>query len=123
MRRLAIRRIFDGNRRVILKQSFLGSCAWTRDHFRAVSLSIVDSPGGEKEMLEIGLLHKKSHKLDLIASMATTEATVLDLISAGDEIARLLDLPIMVSGMSHSGSEKLQASLMARAKRVASAAA
>jgi len=122
IRRLATRRVFDATRGVIRRESLFGHRAWKRDHFRAVSLSI-DSDDGQKEILQIGLLHKKSHSLDLIASMATTEANALDLISAGDEISRLLDLPIIVNGMSHSGLEQLQSSLLARAKRAPSAAA
>ena len=116
MRRLCFRRVFDGQSRVLRYQSLTGTRVWPREHFQNVQVRIIEG-ASQKEQLQIGLVHRKSGMLDPIAAKDTSDPTVDDVLEAAEEIGRLLDLPLRVSGMPQSASEELQSRLLSLSRR------
>jgi hypothetical protein len=122
VRRLSISRVFDGQSRVLRCESFAGTRAWHRDQFQNVQLRIIEG-SSQKELLQIGLVHRKSGRLDAIAAKDTSDPTVLDVLEAAEEISRLLDLPLRASGIPQTGSEELQSRLLHLSRRASAVSA
>ena len=122
LRRIGSRRIFDGKRRAVISETFVNSRAWTRDRFQKVVLGAVEDPKGQRELLQAALVQKGGKAVSL-AAIATGDPLVMDIVAAGWEISRLLDLPLVVQGMPQRGSEELQSHLLAISRQPVAKAA
>jgi hypothetical protein len=105
------KKAFDGKKRAILKRGLL----WRRtvepaDAFKHVLVKVIVAEGKQREMVEVMLERPAGGKAMMIGSLRTTRKS-LALVLAADEISRLLDLPLRVSGDAQEGASEVCSAL------------
>jgi hypothetical protein len=102
-------RVFDGRRQgIISRRMFLRSQFESKDAFKHVQVTVLTPTNRRREMVEVRLEKPaKTGAPEVIGCLRTSKKRCLPLLWAADEISRLLDLPLRVTGDSVEGSPEV----------------
>jgi hypothetical protein len=102
-------RIFDGRKQAVISRQML----WKpriepKDAFKHVQVTILTPNAKRREMVEVRLERPaKTGAPEVIGMLRTSKKRCLALLFAADEISRLLDLPLKVTGDSVEGGPEV----------------
>ncbi|SRR6266550_2335005 len=117
----------DGKRQGIVSRGWFGRRhVESKDAFKHVQVTVMTPNAKRREMVEVRLERPaKTGAPEVIGAMRTTKRRCLALLAAADEISRLLDLPLKVTGDSVEGSPEVCRALeeLERYKQMIKAAA
>ena len=120
-------RIFDGKKQgIISRQLFWRPRFESKDAFKHVQVTVITPNAKRREMVEVRLDRPaKTGAPEVIGMLRTGKRQCLPLLAAADEISRLLDLPLKVTGDSVEGSPEVCRALeeLERYKQMIKAAA
>jgi len=120
-------RIFDGRKQAIIsRRMFWKPVVESKDAFKHVQVTILTANAKRREMVEVRLERPaKTGAPEVIGCLRTAKRRCLALINVADEISRLLDLPLKVTGDSVEGSPEVCHALeeLERYKQMVKAAA
>ncbi len=102
------RRVFDGRRRAMVTRGlFWRSSVVPWDSFKHVQVRVKNAEGRQPEMVEVVLERPAGTGGPLVIGSLRTTRKALSLVWAADEISRLLDLPLRVSGDCQEGASEV----------------
>jgi len=118
---------FDGKKQGIVSRGWFGRAKIEpKDAFKHVQVTVMTPNAKRREMVEVRLERPaKTGAPEVIGAMRTSKRRCLPLLWAADEISRLLDLPLKVTGDSVEGSPEVCRALeeLERYKQMIKAAA
>ena len=99
-------RTFDGRKQGIVSRGWFGRAhVEPKDAFKHVQVTVMTPNAKRREMVEVRLDRPaKTGAPEVIGALRTGKRSCLALLCAADEISRLLDLPLKVTGDSVEGS-------------------
>jgi hypothetical protein len=102
-------RIFDGKKQgIIARRMFMRPLFESKDAFKHVQVTVMTPSAKRREMVEVRLDRPaKTGAPEVIGCLRTSKRKCLALLYAADEISRLLDLPLKVTGDSVEGSPEV----------------
>lgn len=102
-------RIVDGRKQAIIsRRMFLRPLVESKDAFKHVQVTILTTSAKRREMVEVRLDRPaKTGAPEVIGCLRTSKRRCLALLNVADEISRLLDLPLKVTGDSVEGSDEV----------------
>ncbi|HEV8377621.1 MAG TPA: hypothetical protein VGP99_02135, partial [Tepidisphaeraceae bacterium] len=102
-------RIFDGRRQAIIsRRMFWRPLIEPKDAFKHVQVTVLTTSAKRREMVEVRLERPaKTGAPEVIGCLRTSKKKSLALLWTADEISRLLDLPLKVTGDSVEGSPEV----------------
>lgn len=102
-------RIFDGKKQgIISRRMFMRPLVESKDAFKHVQVTVLTPNNRRREMVEVRLDRPaKTGAPEVIGCLRTDKKRCLALLYAADEISRLLDLPLKVTGDSVEGSPEV----------------
>jgi hypothetical protein len=120
-------RIVDGRKQAIVsRRMFWRPVIESKDAFKHVQVTILTTSAKRREMVEVRLERPaKTGAPEVIGCLRTSKKRCLALLNTADEISRLLDLPLKVTGDSVEGSPEVCHALdeLERYKQMVKAAA
>jgi hypothetical protein len=102
-------RIVDGRKQGIIgRRMFMRPLFESKDAFKHVQVTVMTPNASRREMVEVRLERPaKTGAPEVIGCLRTSKRKCLALLNAADEISRLLDLPLKVTGDSVEGSPEV----------------
>ena len=102
-------RIIDGRKQAIIsRRMFMRPLVESKDAFKHVQVTILTPNAKRREMVEVRLDRPaKTGAPEVIGCLRTSKKRCLALLHVADEISRLLDLPLKVTGDSVEGSDEV----------------
>jgi hypothetical protein len=100
---------FDGKKQGIVSRGWFGRAKIeSKDAFKHVQVTILTPSAKRREMVEVRLDRPaKTGAPEVIGMLRTSKKKTLALLYAADEISRLLDLPLKVTGDSVEGPPEI----------------
>jgi hypothetical protein len=102
-------RIFDGKRQgIISRRMFMRPIFEPKDAFKHVQVTVLTTSAKRREMIEVRLERPaKTGAPEVIGCLRSSKRKTLALLWVADEISRLLDLPLKVTGDSVEGPPEI----------------
>ena len=102
-------RIVDGRKQAIIsRRMFWKPIIESKDAFKHVQVTVLTASNSRREMVEVRLDRPaKTGAPEVIGCLRTGKRRCLALLNTADEISRLLDLPLQVTGDSVEGSPEV----------------
>ena len=102
-------RVFDGRKQgVISRRMFWKPTIESKDAFKHVQVTVLTPSAKRREMVEVRLERPaKTGAPEVIGMLRTSKRRSLSLLLVADEISRLLDLPLKVTGDSVEGTPEI----------------